>query len=154
MLIIYIAITTVLHNKINDKTIETQEVINDTMAKTENVNKQTALINSRAKNYQEILNQLKEADEQAATAYGSKNAIPNLLSQIMFAIPKEVQTLSIQNTSEKHIKIEAQSSEYQYLGYLKAELQNRAILINVTSTSGTRDSNGKIKVTIEGDLPY
>lgn len=154
MLIIYIAITTVLHSKINDKTIETQEVINDTMAKTENVNKQTALINSRAKNYQEILNQLKEADEQAATAYGSKNAIPNLLSQIMFAIPKEVQTLSIQNTSEKHIKIEAQSSEYQYLGYLKAELQNRAILINVTSTSGTRDSNGKIKVTIEGDLPY
>ena len=154
LLIIYIAITAVLHSKINDKTIETQEVIDDTVAKTENISKQTALINSRANSYQEILNQLKEADEQAATAYGSKNAIPNLLSQIMFAIPKEVQILSIQNTNEKHITIEAQSSEYQYLGYLKAELQNRAILINVTSTSGTRESNDMIKVTIEGDLPY
>ena len=72
----------------------------------------------------------------------------------MFAVPKEVQILLIQNTNEKHITIEAQSSEYQYLGYLKAELQNRAILINVTSTSGTRESNDMIKVTIEGDLNY
>lgn len=154
LLIIYIAITAVLHSKIEDKTTETQEIIDDTVAKTENITKQTTLINSRANNYQEILNKLKEADEQASAAIGSKNAIPNLLSQIMFAIPKEVQILSIQNTNEKHIKIEAQSSEYQYLGYLKAELQNRAILINVTSTSGTRESNDMIKVTIEGDLPY
>ncbi|MBO5413317.1 MAG: hypothetical protein J6A29_03315 [Clostridia bacterium] len=154
LLIIYVAITAVLHGKINDKTLKIQEVIDDTIAKTDSLSKQTTLINSRANSYQEILNQLKEADEQAAAAYGSKNAIPNLLSQIMFAIPKEVQILSIQNTSEKHIKIEAQSREYQYLGYLKAEIQNRAILINVTSTSGTRDSNGMIKVTIEGDLSY
>lgn len=154
LLMIYVAITAVLHSKIEDKTTEAQAIIDDTIAKTENVTKQTTLINSRANNYQEILNKLKEADEQASAAIGSKNAIPNLLSQIMFAIPKEVQILSIQNTNEKHIKIEAQSSEYQYLGYLKAELQNRAILINVTSTSGTRESNDMIKVTIEGDLPY
>lgn len=154
LLMIYVATTAVLHSKIEDKTTEAQEIIDDTVAKTENITKQTTLINSRANNYQEILNKLKEADEQASAAIGSKNAIPNLLSQIMFAIPKEVQILSIQNTNEKHIKIEAQSSEYQYLGYLKAELQNRAILINVTSTSGTRESNDMIKVTIEGDLPY
>lgn len=154
LLIIYIAITTILHSKINNKTVETQEIIDDTIAKTETINKQTSLINSRAETYQEILNQLKEAEEQSANAYGSKNAIPNLLSQIMFAIPKEVQILSIQNTNEKHITIEAQASAYQYLGYFKAELQNRAILINVTSTSGTRQSNDMIKVTIEGDLPY
>lgn len=154
LLLIYVGITAMLHSKISDKTLEVQEVIDDTIAKTASVTKQTSLINSRADDYQEILNQLKEADEQAAAAFGSKNAIPNLLSQIMFAIPKEVQILSIQNTNEKHITIEAQSSEYQYLGYLKAELQNRAILVNVTSTSGTRETNDMIKVTIEGDLPY
>lgn len=154
LLVIYIGITAMIYSKITDKTIEAQDVINDTNAKTENINKQTTLINSRADNYQEILNQLKEASEQAGTLAGSKNAIPNLLSQIMFAIPKEVQILSIQNTDEKHITIEAQSSEYQYLGYLKAELQNRAILINVTSTSGIREANDMIKVTIEGDLLY
>lgn len=154
VLVIYIGITTILHSKINDKSLKTQEVIDDTIDKTASITSQTALINSRTEAYQQILNQLKEADEQASAAIGSKNAIPNLLSQIMFAIPKEVQILSIQNTNEKHIKIEAQSNEYQYLGYLKAELQNMAILINVTSTSGTRESNDMIKVTIEGDLPY
>lgn len=153
LLLIYVVSTTVIHNKITDKTEQAQEVIDDTIAKTENITKQTALIDYRTKDYQEILNQLEEANEEASAAYNSKNAIPNLLSQIMFAIPKEVQVLSIQNTSGKHIKIDVQASEYQYLGYLKSELQNRAILINVTSTSGTMVNN-KIQVTIEGDLPY
>ena len=71
----------------------------------------------------------------------------------MFAIPKQAQVLSINNTDEKHVVIQAQSSEYQYLGYFKSEIQNRAILVNVTSTSGTRVNN-MIQVTIEGDLPY
>lgn len=154
LLAVYITITAVLHNKISNKTAETQEVINDTIAKTAIVTEQTTRINARTEDYQEILTQLKEAEEQATTAYSSKNAVPNLLSQIMFAIPKEVQILSIQNSNQKHIVIEAQAKEYQYLGYLKSELQNRAILINVTSTSGTRESNGMIKVTIQGDLPY
>lgn len=154
LLVIYVGITAMLHSKINNKTLEVQEVIDDTKLKTASVTAQTNLINSRANDYQEILNQLKEAEEQAAALLGSKNAIPNLLSQIMFAVPKEVQILSVKNTNEKHVTIEAQSSEYQYLGYLKAELQNQAILINVTSTSGTRESNDMIKVTIEGDLPY
>lgn len=154
VLAIYIGITALLHTNIKNKTTMAQEVIDDTIAKTETINKHTALINSRTEAYQEILTQLEEASKEAAAAYGRKNAIPNLLSQIMFAIPKEVQILSIQNTDEKHITIEAQADQYQYLGFLKAELQNRAILINVTSTSGTRETNGMIKVTIQGDLPY
>lgn len=154
LLVFYVIIASLLNNKINDKTVLVQEVIDDTIAKTESITKQTALINSRSNDYQEILTQLEEANNEASVAYSSKNAIPNLLSQIMFAIPKEVQILSIQNTNEKHITIEAQASEYQYLGYLKAEIQNRAILINVTSTSGTRETNNMIKVTIEGDLLY
>lgn len=154
LLVFYVIATSLLYNKINDKTVLAQGVIDDTIAKTESITKQTALINSRANDYQEILTQLEEANNEASAAYSSKNAIPNLLSQIMFAIPKEVQVLSVQNTDEKHITIEAQASEYQYLGYLKAEIQNRAILINVTSTSGTRETNNMIKVTIEGDLLY
>ena len=154
MLVFYIVATTFLYGKITDKILDTEEVINDTIAKTENINKQTTLIKSRADDYRSILIQLEEANEQAAQASGSKNVIPNLLSQIMFAIPQEAQVLSIQNTKDKHITIEVQASEYQYLGYLKSEIQNRAILINVTSTSGTREANDMIKVTIEGDLPY
>ena len=91
--------------------------------------------------------------QTAQTNNDSKNAIPNLLSEIMFAIPKEAQILSLENTADKHIVIKAQASEYQYLGYFKSELQNRAILTNVTSTSGTMVDD-MIQVTIEGDLPY
>lgn len=154
LLVFYIVATMFLSNKINGKIIETQEVIDDTIAKIETINKKNTLIKSRTENYETILKQLEEANEQAAVMSGSKNVIPNLLSQIMFAIPKEAQVLSIQNSKEKHIVIDVQASEYQYLGYLKSEIQNRAILINVTATSGTKQSNGMIKVTIEGDLPY
>lgn len=153
LLVIYIAITSILHSKIDNKIEETQEVIDDTIAKIQNITKQTSLITSRANDYQEIINQMNEASEQAVSTSGRKNAIPNLLSQIMFAIPKEAQVLSIENTNEKHITLKVQASEYQYLGYLKSEIQNRAILINVTSTSGTMVNN-MIQVTIEGDLPY
>lgn len=154
LLIAYVGTTIVLHNKIFDKTIETQEVIDNTKVQIASVDQNTQLIEMRTNDYQEILNQLKEAEEQNTEANNSKNVIPNLLSQIMFAVPKEVQILSIQNTEKKHIVIEAQANAYQYLGYLKAEMQNRAILINVTSTSGIRQTNNMIKVTIEGDLPY
>ena len=71
----------------------------------------------------------------------------------MFAIPKEVQLIALDNSNEKHVVIQAQAEQYQYLGYFKSELQNKAILVNVTSTSGTRSGN-MIQVTIEGDLPY
>lgn len=154
LLVVYVGTTMVLHSQISKKTLETQDVIDDTKTKIASVDEKTLIINARANDYQEILNQLKEAEEQNNQVNSSKNVIPNLLSQIMFAIPKEVQILSIQNTQNKHIKIEAQADAYQYLGYLKAEMQNRAILTNVTSTSGTRQSNNMIKVTIEGDLPY
>lgn len=154
LLVVYVGTTMVLHSQISKKTLKTQEVIDDTKIKIASVDEKTLLIQNRTNDYQEILNQLREAEEQNAEANNSKNVIPNLLSQIMFAIPKEVQLLSIQNTENKHIKIEAQADAYQYLGYLKAEMQNRAILTNVTSTSGTRQSNNMIKVTIEGDLPY
>lgn len=153
LLAFYVVLTTFISGKINDKTLEAQDVIDDTIAKTEVIAKKTALINSRTKDYQAILTQLEEADQEAAAASGRKNVIPNLLSQIMFVIPKEAQVLSIQNTDEKHIIMEVQADQYQYLGYLKSEIQNRAILVNVTSTSGTMVDN-MIQVTIEGDLPY
>jgi len=153
MFLIYFAMTSIIHKKINDKTELAQEVINDTQEKTEQVNKYKSLVEARTKNYEAVLEQLQEASDRASEAYRSKNAIPNLLSEIMFAIPKEVQILSINNSENKHVIIQAQSSEYQYLGYFKSELQNRAILVNVTSTSGTR-SDDMIQVTIEGDLPY
>lgn len=153
ILLLYIIIVTLLNGTIIKKTELAQQIIDEAKTKTEQVNGYTTKINARTKSYESVLEQLQEANERAEEKYKSKNAMPNLLSEIMFAIPKEVQILSLENTTEKHIIIKAQCSEYQYLGYFKSELQNRVILTNVTSTSGTMVSD-MIQVTIEGDLPY
>jgi len=83
----------------------------------------------------------------------SRNAIPNLLREIMFSIPNEVQVLAIRNSTDKHIVIEAQSEDYSQLGYFKAKLDQEGALTNITVSTGQK-VNGFIKVSIEGDLPY
>ena len=87
-----------------------------------------------------------------AEKYSLKDAVPNLLNEIMYATPKDVQITSIQNTTSKHIKIEAQSEKYEQLGYFKGKIKNEGLLLNVISDQGVK--NGDIvKTTIEGDLP-
>ena len=71
----------------------------------------------------------------------------------MYNIPKEVQLISVQNTSGKTIKIEAQSKEYEQLGYFIAKLKNEGILTDVASSSGVKQTE-YVKVTIQGNLPY
>lgn len=70
----------------------------------------------------------------------------------MSAIPKGVQLTSIKNTTEKHIVINAQSSDYQQIGYFKGVLKVDGILTNIVSDSAIKQ-DGVVKVTIEGDLP-
>ena len=82
----------------------------------------------------------------------TKNAIPNLLNQIMSIVPENVQLTSIENTSSTHVVINAQSNKYEQLGYLKAKIKTDVILTNVISTAGQKDNN-VVTVKIEGDLP-
>lgn len=82
----------------------------------------------------------------------SKDAIPNLLSKIMFIIPQKVQILSIKNTESKHIVIEAVSSKYEQLAYFIAYIKEDGILQNVQSKDETTE-NYNFKIIIEGDLP-
>ena len=71
----------------------------------------------------------------------------------MFVIPKEVQLISITNTTGKTIQIEAQAKKYEQLGYFIAGIKNEGILIDVTSTAGTKTSE-LVTVTITGNLNY
>lgn len=71
----------------------------------------------------------------------------------MFIIPENVQITSIQNTTDKHIEINAQSNKYEQLGYLKAKIKADNILTNVISTAGQKENN-VVTVKIEGDLPW
>lgn len=82
----------------------------------------------------------------------SKDAIPNLLNELMFIIPQKVQIISIKNTENKHIVIQAVSEKYEQLGYFTAAIKTEKILENVQSSSGEK-SDSLVQITIEGDLP-
>ena len=70
----------------------------------------------------------------------------------MTKIPQKVKITSIENTEDTHIVIQAESSQYEQLGFFKGLLATEEILVDVKSTSGTKEGE-VIKVTIEGELP-
>ena len=102
--------------------------------------------------YQNLLKQLQQINDRISLVTQSRNSIPNLLNQVMYRIPEEVQLTSIENTTDKHIVIKAKSKEYAQLGYFIAKIKTSEILTNVISSSGVKN-NSEVSVTIEGDLP-
>ena len=101
-----------------------------------------------------MTNKLKSYSDEVASNLKSKNVIPMLLTRIMNVIPKGVTLTSIENTTGTHIVINAQSEDYDLLGFFKGSLIVDGILSpsTVVSTSGVKQ-DGIVKVVIEGDLP-
>lgn len=154
LIIIYTGYSKLLEQSINANIEKTQTVIEETDKQIAQIQEYTKLVNTRTDDYQDIVNRYKELNDENTELINGKNAIPNLLHQIMVTIPKQVQILSIKNTTAKHIVIEAQVEEdYAQLGYFKAKLSQEGVLENIVASSGSK-VNGFIKVTIEGDLPY
>ena len=100
-----------------------------------------------------MIDAIDQANSEISENYSSKNAIPNLLTKVMFNLPKGVQLLSVENTSGKNITITAQARKYDQLGYFKAALDELGILTNITTTKGVKQGE-LISVTITGELPY
>lgn len=156
LIIIYSAFSINTMNQISNKTDNVGKALgmaNDQIAK---INSDYASITARTNTYKALIdsiNDLSDSNSQTkAERVVPKDAIPNLLNRIMFVIPQKVQITSIRNTKDTHIVIEAQSEKYEQLGYFKAVLDTKGILVDVKSTSGLKE-NGLVKVTIEGELP-
>lgn len=143
-------------NKIKAQTDETTAQIAQTNTQLDDMKNQLERIEEQSNIYTTLINNvdsLKEANSNAANSRViPKDAIPNLLNKIMYIIPQQVQVISIENTEDKHIVIEAQSEKYEQLGYFSAAIKNDEILKNVQSTIATK-SDSYVQVTIEGDLP-
>jgi len=153
LVIVYAGYSKLLEKNINFDIEKTKEVIVDTDNKIAKIKEYNKLINERTNQYQNVIDKIDANSKKNNDLIGSRNAIPNLLHEIMFAIPKEVQILSIKNTNGKQIVIEAESEDYSQLGYFKAKLSQQGALNNITISSGQKES-GIIKVTIQGELPY
>lgn len=152
--IIYSGFSLFLNKQIKDKNKEIVEVTLDTQAQIASVETDISKTNQKANQYRQLSDNLKNISQQLTDKNKSKKTIPNLLSQIMFSIPQGVQITSIENTSGKHIVINAQSQKYEQLGIFKAILKTQGILAanSVVSSSGTKQGD-VVQIVIEGDLP-
>lgn len=152
--IIYFAITTFLKVQTNNKLAEVNDVMDDTNKQIEIASQDIQTLNNKASNYEKMTENLKNYSEEIATNLKAKNVIPLLLTRIMNVIPEGVTITAIENTSESHVVINAQSADYDLLGFFKGSLIVEGILSpsTVVSTSGVKQ-DGLVKIVIEGDMP-
>lgn len=152
LVIIYSCFSALLANTMKSKQEEAQESIKETNNQIALANNDNEKIKTKTNEYTNMIKNLEEANNRITDRNKTRNAIPNLLNQIMSIVPENVQLTSIENTSGTHIVINAQSNKYEQLGYLKARIKSDVILTNVISTAGQKDNN-VVTVKIEGDLP-
>lgn len=154
LIIIYTTFAIYLKTSITDKNNEVKEVKADTQMQIAAVEKDIQAVKSKTNIYEQMSNNLKNINEEAAEKNKNRKVIPNLLSEIQFAIPQGVQITSIENTSGRHISINAQSTKYEQLGYFKAVLRLKGILEPDTVVSSPGEKQGNlVRVVIEGELP-
>jgi hypothetical protein len=146
--------------QIETKTDEVTATMSETSSELAKMDTQLSTINAKTTTYTTMIEAIDKINNPSSSSSDStettriieKGAIPDLLSKIMTKIPQKVVITSITNTEDNIIEIQAQSSQYEQLGFFKGLLTTENILANVKSTSGTKDGD-VIKVTIEGELP-
>ena len=151
----YVGISNAIVNQIGEKSSEVSTATQTVIDQISEISSQERVINSSKTTYETLISALTSDDsdsENSNLTVIQKDAIPNLLNRIVYIIPRQVQLASIKNTEGTHIVIEAQAEKYEQLGYFKAALSTSGYLLNVTSTSGTKN-DGVVQITIEGDLP-
>lgn len=146
----------VISSKSNKRILEVNSKLAETNKQMEIMDNHLSQIQSYTNTYKTLIDSVDSLNEATANTKNNriigKDAIPNLLNKIMFVIPQKVQLVSIENTTDKHIVIEAVSEKYEQLGYFVAAMKNDGMLVNIQSTSGTK-SDSLVQITIEGDLP-
>ena len=154
LIIAYSGISLYLNQQITNKIAEVNDVTADTKVQIGLVEKDINLVKTQTNKYIELTNNLKSINAEIENNAKLKDVIPNLLMQIRYIIPEEVQITEIENTTGKHIVIKAQAKEYEQLGYFKAKIKEDNILSKNTVVSSQGEKQGEfIKVVIEGELP-
>ncbi|MBO5478366.1 MAG: hypothetical protein J6A04_01400 [Clostridia bacterium] len=154
LILVYSGISLFLKNEIQNKNSEIAQATQEVNVQISKINSDTSKLRTNTSKYKSMTEKLDELTTKTQEKNKRKNAIPTLLNQIMYVIPKGVQITSIQNTSGDNIVINAQSATYEQLGYLKSKIKEEGILLNVVSDSGQKEGQtGLIKTVIEGELP-
>ncbi len=150
--IIFLIFSKVLYKQMENKENEINTLISSEQQEISNMEKDIDSLNSKKTAYQSLTEELKSINEKISNIAERKNSIPNLLNQLMYIIPEQVQLTSLENRTDKQIIMTASAPEYDKLGYFVAKLKLEGIL-NDMITSSSRSSGGSVTITIEGELP-
>ncbi len=150
--LIYTALASFIQMGINNKNAEVSQIKDNINSQIDSMKKDENKIKQKTSEYNTLTDNLKRIKSDLNTKNSLKNMIPTLLSQVMNIIPKEVQLISIENTSDKHIIITAQSTKYEQLAYFKTLLKSNNVLSSVVSTEAKKNGN-TVTTTIEGEVP-
>ncbi len=151
-ILIFSIMSIVISNEIETKKEDTEKYIANTNSQIQKAKQDTQQLATTQSDYESLIKSVEEANSKINEKNETRNAIPNLLNQIMVIIPQDVELTSIENLSGSKVVIEAQSDKYEQLGFLIAELKTQHILNNVVSTSGIKNDS-LVTITIEGELP-
>lgn len=154
IIIIYSGISLFLNKAIQDKSKEISQATEQVNLEISKINDDISKLRANTSKYKSMTERLDQLTTKTQEKNKRKNAIPTLLNQIMYVIPKGVQITSIENTSGDDIVIQAQSLTYEQLGYLISKIKQDGILLNAVPDSGQKDGQtGLIKTKIQGKLP-
>ena len=148
----YTGFSVMLSKQMNDKETEISTSISNQQKEISKVNSEKKSLDSKTNKYNELTAQIKRINEKISDDAARRNAIPNLLNQIMFVIPEDVKLVSIENSKDDTITIEAQAYKYEQLGYFITALKTKEVLKDVVSSRSSKSGN-IVSVTIEGELP-
>ena len=152
LVIIYGIFSSIIFSQIKGKEEETAQSMSNVRTQISAVNSDKTKVDKKATEYDNLVKALEENSKTQSENRRLKFAIPNLLNQIMYVIPVNVQLTSITNSGTR-ITITAQSDKYEGLGIFIAKLNQDGILANVVSDTSQKQS-GVVIVKIEGELPW
>ena len=151
-IIIFSVFSTLLAKQIENKKQQISDLISTEKKQIEKINQEEITLQAKNNKYVSLTAEIKSINNKISNIYEMKNAIPNLLNQIMYIMPLDAQIVSIENTEDKHIKIIAQSKNYDSLGYLISKIKVDNYLNNIV-TSKSQKVDQIVQITIEGELP-
>lgn len=149
---VYSGFSYILAEQMNKKMQQAEESIQNTQTQISLAEADNEKLKSKINDYKTRISNLESINEKIEKTNKTKKSIPNLLNKLMYLVPENVQIKSIENTTDTHIEIIAQASQYDQLGYLKASIQTSGMLMDVISTMGQKENN-IVVMKIEGELP-
>lgn len=154
----YVGITKTIMDDMNTKLVDTGSKIEETKKSIQAMEKNRDSIEYLTSEYKTQISRLNNEylNTEEETIFRERE-LPNFLTRLSTTMPTEVKLVSIENTQDRHIVIQAKSLKYQQIGYFQLILKTNNILTNVSGSTGIRyhdeeTNEDYILVTIEGDL--